>query len=469
MARDKRKVVIQSDNEARHSPRQNCVRPLMQSEVRLGRRPVLIAQPPKTTKPITTPPHPRTAPPTTSSTCPPSLGVCVDAPGVDLSRRELGQEFSYDIQAFSTYEPTAQSMRGYQELHFSVRGRDDIISSDTIATAFGLPSSAPSEARFAPQSRPAFPRIARILAPQGTRCRSAITRLKMPQILWRVVESCSTHHGYHHLFFSEGEGEIVSFSSKLSHSFASVALILLAPSWSPVTQTKERFARCSTPIYYREPAPVCAYFDTSLPVLPISLPPPLSGAPEPAVPISTPAVPVFDLPRPSQPQVADATSSTLSIMARLDTLQELFVSMDSRIDARLSKMETRMDDLTFSVQQLTSLVIPSRQRGDFVTPADTSLEVDGGTKVISSGSNTRAPTVTHETMPILQTSGATGQVDGEIFIRATATGMDIIIWDDPPMVRDLSEAITPIVEITGQATTPMLEEIAGVVTPIIGA
>ena len=204
-------------------------------------------------------------------------------------------------------------------------------------------------------------------------------------------------------------------------------------------------------------------------MLPISLPPPLSGALEPAVPISTPAVPVSDLPRPSQPQVADATSSTLSIMARLDTLQELFVSMDSRIDARLSKLETRMDDLTFSVQQLTSLVIPSRQRGDFVTPADTSLEVDGGTEVISSGSNTRAPTVTHETMPILQTSGATGQVDGEIFIRATTTGMDIIIWDDPRMVRDLGEAITPIVEIIDQATTPMLEEIDGVVTPIIGA
>ena len=46
-------------------------------------------------------------------------------------------------------------------------------------------------------------------------------------------------------------------------------------------------------------------------------------------------------------------------MARLDTLQELFVFMDSHIDARLSKMETRNGDLTFSVQQLTSLVVPS--------------------------------------------------------------------------------------------------------------
>ena len=82
-------------------------------------------------------------------------------------------------------------------------------------------------------------------------------------------------------------------------------------------------------------------------------------------------------------------------MARLDTLQELFVSMDSCIDARLSKMETRMDDLTFSIQQLTSFVIPSRQRGDFVTPADTSLKVEGGIEVIGSGSNTRALTIAH--------------------------------------------------------------------------
>ena len=168
---------------------------------------------------------------------------------------------------------------------------------------------------------------------------------------------------------------------------------------------KERFARCSTSIYYREPAPT---FDTSLPVLPISLPPPLSSAPEPVIHISTPVVPVSDLLRPSQPQVSDGTSSTLSIMARLDTLQELFMSIDSHIDAHLSKMETQMDDLTFSVQQLTSLVIPSRQRGYFVTPTDTSLEVDGDTEVIGSGSNIRAPIVAHETMPILQTSGIAG-------------------------------------------------------------
>ena len=101
-------------------------------------------------------------------------------------------------------------------------------------------------------------------------------------------------------------------------------------------------------------------FDTSLPVLRISLPPLLLSVPELAVPISTPAVLVSNISRPSQPQVVDATPSTLSIMARLDTLQELFVSMDSRIDARLIRMETRMDDLTFSIQQLASLVIPPR-------------------------------------------------------------------------------------------------------------
>ena len=57
-----------------------------------------------------------------------------------------------------------------------------------------------------------------------------------------------------------------------------------------------------------------------------------------------------------------------------------------------------MDDLTFSIQQLTSLVIPSRQREDFFTPADTDLKVDGGTEMIGSNSNTRAPTVT----PVLE-------------------------------------------------------------------
>ena len=131
------------------------------------------------------------------------------------------------------------------------------------------------------------------------------------------------------------------------------------------------------------PLPPTPTFDTSLLVLPILFPPPLLSAPEPVVPISTPVVPVSNIPRPSQPQVADATPSTLSIMAHLNTLQELFVSMDSRIDACLSKMKTRMDDLTFFVQQFTSSVIPLRQREDFVTPVDTNLEVDGGTEVIS--------------------------------------------------------------------------------------
>ena len=47
------------------------------------------------------------------------------------------------------------------------------------------------------------------------------------------------------------------------------------------------------------PLPSAPTFDTSLLVLPISLPPPLSGALESAVPISTPTVPISDLPRPS--------------------------------------------------------------------------------------------------------------------------------------------------------------------------
>ncbi|KAL6313448.1 hypothetical protein AAG906_004411 [Vitis piasezkii] len=149
--------------------------------------------------------------------------------------------------------------------------------------------------------------------------------------------------------------------------------------------------------------------NTNLPVLPIPLPPPLSCVLEPAIPISTPATPTSDLLKPSQPQVANATLSTLSIMARLDTLQKLFMSMDSRINACL----------------------------------------------------------THETMPILQTSSdaATkiftstidipdyvGQVDGEIFIHTIDTS-----------------ATTPILEDIDQVATSMLEEIDGVVNPIIGA
>ena len=135
---------------------------------------------PKTTRPTTTLPHPREAPLTMSLACPSSLGVCDDAPRVDLSHREFGQEFSYDIQAFSTYEPTAQSMclldryyflslmdpppyfyaaslreffstledwrGGYRELYFSIRGRASIISTETIFAAFALPLSAPPKA-----------------------------------------------------------------------------------------------------------------------------------------------------------------------------------------------------------------------------------------------------------------------------------------------------------------------------------
>ena len=169
--------------------------------------------------------------------------------------------------------------------------------------------------------------------------------------------------------------------------------------------------------------------------------------------------------------------------------------MASRIDARLGRMETRMDDLTFFVQQFTSLVVPPRQRRNYVTQANASLKVDGFSKVIGFGSNTKALIVAHETMSILYTlSDATtkiftstidildyvGQVDGEIFIRATDTGVDIIISDDHLIVQDGGEVVTPILEIHDQATTPMLKDIHQVATlvsketnkvvdPVIGA
>ena len=82
-------------------------------------------------------------------------------------------------------------------------------------------------------------------------------------------------------------------------------------------------------------------------------------------------------------------------------------------------------------------------------------------------------------MSTIDIPDAAGQVDGEIFIQAIDTSVDIIISDDPPMMQDGGKAVTPILEITNHATTPMLEdtdqvatpmleEIDGVVDPIIG-
>ena len=51
---------------------------------------------PTTTRPTTTPPHPRAASLTLSPTRPPPLRVWDDDPRVDLSRSEFGKEFSYD-------------------------------------------------------------------------------------------------------------------------------------------------------------------------------------------------------------------------------------------------------------------------------------------------------------------------------------------------------------------------------------
>ena len=149
--RDKRKTFIQNDNATRHSLRKKCVQPPAQS-----RSGVVISEPTerhvtrqakhveartkahfdhpttkrteamyveartkvrfdnlttlKTTRPTTTPPHPWADPSTLSPTCSLSLGVCDDDLGVDLSRREFSQEFSYDIRTFNTYEPTVESM-----------------------------------------------------------------------------------------------------------------------------------------------------------------------------------------------------------------------------------------------------------------------------------------------------------------------------------------------------------------------
>ena len=57
-----------------------------------------------------------------------------------------------------------------------------------------------------------------------------------------------------------------------------------------------------------------------------------------------------------------------------------------------------------------------------------------------------------------------GQVDGEIFIQAIDTGVDIIISEDHLIVQDGGEVVTAILEIHDQATTPMLEDIDQVAT-----
>ncbi|RVW99478.1 hypothetical protein CK203_038497 [Vitis vinifera] len=83
------------------------------------------------------------------------------------------------------------------------------------------------------------------------------------------------------------------------------------------------------------------------------------------------------------------------------------------------------------LHSLRSSMLP--RMGDFVTLVDTRLEVDGGTEILQDRLMVRSS-----------------------FVLLTL-GMDIIIKDDPPMVQDANEVVTPIVEIIDQATIPMLE------------
>ena len=109
-----------------------------------------------------------------------------------------------------------------------------------------------------------------------------------------------------------------------SHTYVIDQWIWVMHSGSQLTTHGTRWKRAlhvvPLPSIIESPLPPTHTFDTSLPVLPIPLPPSLSNAPELVVPISTPVVPVSDLSRPSQPQVVDANPSTLSITAHLDTL-----------------------------------------------------------------------------------------------------------------------------------------------------
>ncbi|RVW72085.1 hypothetical protein CK203_054782 [Vitis vinifera] len=186
-----------------------------------------------------------------------------------------------------------------------------------------------------------FSRIARILH-LGVLVVVWHPLLEMPQILWRVWSPAQLIMDTIIYFFSEVKEKQLA----LAQSYLIPLPRLLSYYLLPWTQLP------------KEPLPPTPTFDTSLPVLPIPLPPPLLSA-----------------------QSFCSYFYTSSTNLYLLDLHSLRLSM---------------------LPRLTSLVIPSRQRGDFVTPADTNLEVDG-----------------------------------EIFIRATDTGVDIIIKDDPLWYRML--------------------------------
>ena len=109
---------------------------------------------------------------------------CVSSTDIIFSHWWIPSPYFYADSVREFFSTLEDWRKGYRELHFSIIGWADIISIETIAATFGLPSSAPLEDRFALQSRPVFPRIACILAPRGTHFHSVITRLEMPHILW---------------------------------------------------------------------------------------------------------------------------------------------------------------------------------------------------------------------------------------------------------------------------------------------
>nr|CAN80848.1 hypothetical protein VITISV_015602 [Vitis vinifera] len=251
MARDKRKVVIQSDNETRHSPRQKCAQPLIQS-----RSGVVISEP--TERHVTR----------------------------QAKHVKARMKAHFDRPTTKRTEAMHDWRGGYRELHFSISGRANIISIETIAATFGLPSSAPPKARFVKEKQLASAQSYLIPLPWLLSYYLLCRGHQLPKSDHRVAS--------YTYVINQWVRAIHSGSQLNTHG----------------TRRKRDLHVVPLPSTTESQLPPTPTFNMSLPVLPIPLPPPLSSAPDPAVPISTPPVPISDLPRPSQPPVADATPST---------------------------------------------------------------------------------------------------------------------------------------------------------------
>nr|CAN60448.1 hypothetical protein VITISV_022548 [Vitis vinifera] len=227
---------------------------------------------PKTTRPTITSPHPRAAPPTISPTRHPSLGFCDDVPRVDLSRQEFGQEFSYDIKTFSTYEPTAHPICTSITTKFS----KDCTYTSALGYLLSFSHHSPSDAT----------NLMKVKEKQLAYAQSYL--IPLPRLLSYYLFCCGhklpefdRRMASHTYIIDQWARTIHSGSQLTTHG----------------TRRKRALHAVPLPSTIESPLPLTLTFDT-IPVLPIPLPSPLSSALELAIPISTPIVLVSNLPRP---------------------------------------------------------------------------------------------------------------------------------------------------------------------------